>query len=100
MRVEVSEESITTLEEYAAIPIAFEVFTIFDVANPSNGLGEFVLTERSLNVSYVKDYDAIDGEGPTRWARRFDISNLGVICGADGRPTCRWGGCRFQDSGP
>jgi hypothetical protein len=26
---------------------------------------------------YVKDYDAIEGEGPSRWAKRFDVSTWG-----------------------
>ena len=27
---------------------------------------------------YVKDYDAASGEGPTRWLKRFDMSNWGI----------------------
>jgi GNAT superfamily N-acetyltransferase len=27
----------------------------------------------------VKDYDAIDGEGPATWARRFDLFNWGLL---------------------
>ena len=77
MRVEVSEEPMTTLEEYAGIPIAFEVGRVLDVADP--GTGEFVLTERRLDVPYVKDYDAINGEAPARWARRFDVSPWGLL---------------------
>jgi GNAT superfamily N-acetyltransferase len=41
--------------------------------------GEFILTERSLDVPYVKDYDAISGGQPHLWARRFDVSNWGVL---------------------
>ena len=41
--------------------------------------GGFILTERSLGVPYVKDYDAIRGEGPTRWAKRFDLTNWGFL---------------------
>ena len=28
---------------------------------------------------YVKDHDATEAEGPTRWAERFDISSWGLI---------------------
>lgn len=41
----------------------------------ANGPGEFVLTERRLDVPYLKDYDSINGEEPAQWARRFDMSN-------------------------
>jgi GNAT superfamily N-acetyltransferase len=79
MRVEVIQEPITALEEYAGIPIAFEVELVLDVADPGNSLGEFVLTERRLDVPYVKDYDAINGENPAQWARRYDVSNWGLL---------------------
>lgn len=79
MRVEVSQEPLATLEEYASIPITFEVNLVLDIAGPANGLGKFVLTERRLDVPYLKDYDAINGEAPAEWARRFDMSNWGVF---------------------
>jgi GNAT superfamily N-acetyltransferase len=79
MRVEVVEEPITALEGYADIPIAFEVGLVLDVAEPGNGRGEFVLTERRLDVPYVKDYDAINGENPAQWAKRFDVSSWGLF---------------------
>src|ERR1044071_8890114 len=75
MRIEVREEPITTLEEYASIPIAFEVDTILDIRLMGNGLGGVVLTDRPLGIPYVKDYDSINGEKPTQWAKRFDMSN-------------------------
>lgn len=79
MRVEVIEEPITTLAEYTSVPIAFEVGRVFDIADPGKGVGEFILTERRLDVPYVKDYDAINGENPEQWARRFDVSNWGLF---------------------
>lgn len=42
MKFEVNEEPITDLAEYAAIPIAFEVGLVLDVANPGNDLREFI----------------------------------------------------------
>jgi GNAT superfamily N-acetyltransferase len=41
----------------------------------ADGPGGFVLLERRLEIPYMKDYDAIDGEGPLQWMRRFDVSN-------------------------
>ena len=69
------------LEEYAGIPIAFEVSRVFDITDQRNGLGGFVLAERILDVPYVKDYDAIDGENPAQWPSRFDMSNWGLFAG-------------------
>ena len=37
------------------------------------------ISERPVDTTYVKNYDEIHGEGPTQWARRFDISNWGFI---------------------
>ena len=86
MKVEIVEEPITALEEYAGIPIAFEVAVVLDVADPGNDLAEFVLTERRLEVSYVKDYDAINGQNPTEWSRRFDVSSWRLFAArAEGR---------------
>jgi ribosomal protein S18 acetylase RimI-like enzyme len=79
IRVEVSEEPITALEEHASIPIAFEVDSVLDVQESGNSPREFLLTERRLEVPYIKDYDAIAGGQPQQWARRFDVSNWGLL---------------------
>lgn len=76
MIVDVREEPAAALPDFARIPISFEVRSVLDVADDA---GAFVLTERSLDVPWVKDYDAIGGEGPTRWAHRFDISRWGFL---------------------
>jgi GNAT superfamily N-acetyltransferase len=78
MTVEVNEEPITFLEEYGRIPIAFEVNSVFDLEE-SGSRPDFVLTERQLKVSYTKDYDAIEGERPSQWSRRFSTANWGVF---------------------
>jgi GNAT superfamily N-acetyltransferase len=77
MKIEVREESID-LVEYARVPIAFEVKRVLDVAgNADEG---FALTERRLeSAPYVKDYDAIPGEGSQQWPQRFDLANWGFL---------------------
>lgn len=86
MKIEVVEEPIAFLEKYASIRIAFEVGTILAVSEPSDGSGQYLLTERTVDVPYVKDYDAIDGENPSQWPRRFDVSNWGLFAARiDGR---------------
>jgi GNAT superfamily N-acetyltransferase len=67
------------LGEYAQISIAFTVDRILEVTLAGGGLGGMVLTETPVADPYVKDYDAIKGEGPTRWAKHFDVSNWGLI---------------------
>ena len=73
MRIDVAEEPMTALSEYARLPIAFSVDCVLDVTARADG--RFVLSARKLDIPYVKDYDAIDGEGPSHWTRRFDVSN-------------------------
>jgi GNAT superfamily N-acetyltransferase len=87
MRIEVSEEPITALAEYATIPIAFEVSHVLDVGLQERGRTGFVLSgHRAGTAPYVKDYDAIKGEGPVQWAQRFDLSNWGLFAA---RMECR-----------
>jgi GNAT superfamily N-acetyltransferase len=75
MRFELTEESTAALAEYARVSIAFTVERVWDVSVRADVPGGFMLSERRLDIPYTKDYDAIDGEGPLQWARRFDISN-------------------------
>lgn len=84
MRVEVGEEPLAALARYARVPIAFEVRRVLDVAARGAPAGGFALSERALDVPYWKDYDAIEGEGPESWAKRFDVSNWGVFAARSG----------------
>ena len=77
--MEISEQSPSYLEEYARVSIAFEVNRILDLSVRDDGLGGFALLERSLSPTVVKDYDAIPGNHPTDWVRRFDLSNWGLL---------------------
>jgi GNAT superfamily N-acetyltransferase len=79
--LEIRQEAATsgTLSEHARISIAFVVDRILLPALADGGLGGMSLTEAPVADPYLKDYDAIDGEGPERWAKRFDISNWGTI---------------------
>jgi GNAT superfamily N-acetyltransferase len=79
MDIEISEDPTTNLGEYGRVSIAFEVKSVLDVTAPESGLGGLVLSERRLEVGYVKDYDAIDGGGPAQWAVRFEPSQWGLL---------------------
>ena len=74
MMIELSEEPMAALPEYARVPIIFTVDRVLDVTSRDDGPGGFALSERRLDVPYEKDYDAFDGEGPLQWAHRFDLS--------------------------
>lgn len=77
MHVDVREESAATLGEYARISIAFEVREILEV-DPA-GLDGIRLQPRLVAQPWVKDYDALRGESPARWARRWNTSNWGFL---------------------
>ena len=82
--VTIAEEPIARLALHGEVPIAFRVERVFDVTLAEDGLGGVMMSERPLDVPWVKDYDAIKGEGPTRWPRRFDVTNWGLISAHDG----------------
>jgi GNAT superfamily N-acetyltransferase len=81
MGLEIRQEAATpgALGEHARISIAFLVDRILEVTLVNGGLGGMSLAETPVADPYIKDYDAIEGEGPTRWANRFDTSNWGMI---------------------
>ena len=78
MTIVLTEEPMTVLGEYARVPITFTVDRVLDVTSDSGGRG-FTMSERRLRVPYEKDYDAIAGEGPLEWGRRFDLSKWALF---------------------
>jgi hypothetical protein len=86
----VSEEPVERLDEHVRVHIRFRVERILSVSTLVPGLGDIWLSEAAVERPWVKDYDAIKGEGPTRWPKRFDTSNWGLIAAHDG--TKRVGG--------
>lgn len=81
MSLEIQQEAPTpgALSEHGRISIAFVVDRILEVTLADGGLGGMSLTMTPVADPYVKDYDAIAGQGPARWAERFDVSNWGFI---------------------
>ena len=79
MSLEVIEESVEQLAEYSTIPIAFQVTSKLMPKLIQNGLEGIHLVQEPAPEPYVKDYDREKGEGPTRWLKRWDISNWGVL---------------------
>jgi GNAT superfamily N-acetyltransferase len=68
------EESIAELEEYSRVPIKFEIRSRLRLDELQRG--EFV--EKPIAARW-KDYDAFDGERPSDWRSRFDLTKWGVL---------------------
>ena len=83
MAVRITEEPADALEDYARVPIAFDVHTVLEVVEPDGGPPGLALRERSLDAPYSKDYDADDG-GPGPWPGRFDLARWGFFIARDG----------------
>jgi GNAT superfamily N-acetyltransferase len=79
MAIELAEEPLTALPEYARVPIVFTVDRVFDVTNRDDGPDRFALSERRLELPYEKNYDSIAGDAPLQWGRRFDLSNWALF---------------------
>ena len=75
MELEIREEPASQLGDHARVPIAFEVERVLEVRLREAGLAGFELIERPLATPYPKDYDALPGNHPTEWPRRFDVSS-------------------------
>ncbi len=84
MDIEIRETGPASLARYAEIPIRFRVASILHVEPIDGGLGGLRMTETPVVEPYVKDYDAFEDEAPSRWAKRFDLSNWGIFMGFDG----------------
>jgi GNAT superfamily N-acetyltransferase len=86
MQLRIVDEAATaeSLAAYSKVSIAFTATSRLRVDLVDGGLGGVTLTEEPLAEPRVHDYDAIEGEGPLRWARRWDLSRWVVIGGFDG----------------
>lgn len=79
MNIAVSEAPIGEVAQVAQIPIAFRVERICEVTPGADDSSVLSLTEHTVSAPYLKDYDAIACEGPTQWAKYFDLTNWGLI---------------------
>ncbi len=77
--VEVVEEPIGRLGEHAGISITFTVESVLEVEVRDGGLRGLLLREKLLAAPYTQDYDALPGSHPLDWARRFDVSQWGLL---------------------
>ncbi|MEM7657329.1 MAG: hypothetical protein AAF399_14435, partial [Bacteroidota bacterium] len=77
MNIEIESIGWDQLDEYANIPISFEVTSILDVSFESNGIQGIGIKETELESPYLKDYD--ESETPDDWAKQWDIKNWGFF---------------------
>jgi GNAT superfamily N-acetyltransferase len=84
MKINIFAETPDVLSEYEKVSIAFLVESRFRVELSENGLGGIKLTQETVEKPFVKDYDALPDERPSRWTTRFDLSNWGILSAFDG----------------
>lgn len=84
------------LSEYSVVPSIVRVKSVLTVRE--NGDVGHELSEQSIAVPYVKDYDAFGQGRPLDWPRAFDVSQWAfwlaidgsdVVGGAAAAPPCR-----------
>ena len=75
MAIQILEEPMPDLAEYARVPIAFEVRMVLEVVELDGGIGGLMLSERGIDHPYRKDYDVL--EPPASWPGRFDLRSWG-----------------------
>ena len=68
---EIVQESVDTLSAYALVPSAFDVTAVMDISRQGDRLA---LCERVVATPFIKDYDAVQGNGPLDWPQHFDVS--------------------------
>jgi GNAT superfamily N-acetyltransferase len=72
----IRREDATALRDYGRVPIAFTVESRLRIDGIAAGAN---LVAKPVETPFVKDYDAIRGEGPAHWAGRFDLANWMVL---------------------
>jgi ribosomal protein S18 acetylase RimI-like enzyme len=70
--LELIEQSAAFLPRYALISVAFAVRERLKMESP--GVSNVGLPSEAVEPSYEKDYDALPGQRPTDWPKRFDLS--------------------------
>jgi GNAT superfamily N-acetyltransferase len=73
LSVRIDECGVESLAEYATIPMAYLVKTVFDVVEIASD--RFELKERSIDIPFVKDYGSMPEQSPLQWPLDFDTSN-------------------------
>jgi GNAT superfamily N-acetyltransferase len=78
MPVNIHQETLAALSEYASIPSRYEVSQILAPTAAESKMGGIALALRDVTTPYLKDYDADSGCGPLQWRERFDLTGWGI----------------------
>lgn len=93
MEIEIIEENLNALDDYQKISIAFKVEKQFKIERLGESFLEgFKFIEEPVETPYFKDYDAFESERPASWAKKWDISNWGIITARAAKNNERIGG--------
>lgn len=86
MEIQLREVGVEELQRYAQVPIRFWVHSVLRVELVEQGLGGLRLVEEPVSPPYLKDYDAQGGgeEGPTHWAKQFDVRRWAFFLAEEG----------------
>ncbi len=79
MAVSIEKIDEKSFEAYDAIPNHFRVESILAVEVVDGGLGGFRLTEKPIPEPYDKHFGPAGDDGPSSWAKRFDLSRWGIF---------------------
>ena len=79
MSLDIREESMAALDEYARIPVSFLVERIRRVATAAQQSERSPVHEEVVERPYIKDYDSIPGNHPTDWMRRFNTTEWRLL---------------------
>ena len=84
LKLEIVEKSRAFIEQYSTIPIAFDVRECLSaevLADASNGTA---LRPSPVEGPNVKDYDALPGQRPADWPRRWNLDKWWFAAALDG----------------
>ena len=79
MEVQIEEESLSRLSEYAKIPIVFIANSRVNLDRLTRSPQDFSLDTVPLASPFEKDYDAYPHNRPTDWPERFEMSDWGCF---------------------
>lgn len=97
MNIQIQKEDASCLPRYQEIPISFTVNS--KLVPEDKGLNGILFRECEVENPYVKDYDAIQGEGPTRWLKRWDLSNWMFLSAKSGNEQLGWAAVAWNTPG-
>ena len=79
IHIEIREEPLAAIGDYARIPSAFRVERVLRVHAHPTAQSQWSLVEEPCAAPFVKDYDAIPGNHAIDWPTQFDSAHWQVF---------------------